>query len=195
MLHFNYSAKPVLFTFPPRIALAFVVVALVSSACSKDGSADLPAGMVTRNDFENVQGWGGANELSVTVEKARSGKSSICVNPQVEFSYTYNRQLSQMTGGKPKKLTVTGWAWVPDKDAKALIVVDIKRSAEKGTQVFYEGLELATAVKDFKEWSEVKKTFILPDSISSVNQCKVYMWRGSSPRPVYLDDVSISLEN
>ena len=50
-------------------------------------------------------------------------------------------------------------------------------------------------MKKFKEWEEVKKTFILPDSIASVNQCKVYMWRGSSPRPVYLDDVSIAFEN
>ena len=70
--------------------------------------------------------------MSVTAEKAILGKVSICVTPQVEFKDD-NRQLSQMTGGKPKKMTVTAWAWVP-KDAKALIVVDIKHSPEKAAR-------------------------------------------------------------
>ncbi|MBF9223735.1 carbohydrate binding domain-containing protein [Hymenobacter ruricola] len=151
--------------------------------------------MVTRNNFENVQGWGGANEASVTTEKAHSGKSSICVNPQVEYSYTYNRTLGQMTSGKPKKLTVEGWAWVPDKNAKASVTVEIKHSPTSNSTVFYEGLDLVSSVDGFKDWKKVKKTFTLPDSVAFNNAVKVYVWRGSSPSPVYFDDMAISLEN
>ncbi|GAA4350909.1 hypothetical protein GCM10023185_09080 [Hymenobacter saemangeumensis] len=164
-------------------------------ACSTDSSSDMPTGMITRNDFENTQGWGGANEPTVTTEKAHSGKYSITVNPQYEFSHTYIRTLGQMTGGKPKKMTVTAWAWVPDKESTAVIVVDIKHSPENGAQVFYETLDLVPAVQEFKAWRKVSKTFNLPDSIASTNQCKVYLWRGSSPRPVFVDDVSIEVEN
>ena len=181
--------KPVLF-------LGIAALATALGACSKDHSLEkLPEGMITRNDFENVQGWGAANEPSVTTEKAHSGKYSVVTNSQIEFGYTYVRQMGQMTGGKPKKLTITAWAWVPDKDASAAVVVDVKHSPEKGNQVFYAGLDLAHTVTKFKEWEQVSKTFVLPDSIASANVCKVYMWRGSSPRAVYLDDVSIQVEN
>ncbi|MDB5234646.1 MAG: hypothetical protein JWR44_1639 [Hymenobacter sp.] len=179
----------------PFLLLGIAALATTLGACSKNNSSDMPEGMVTRNDFENVQGWSGANEPSVTTEKAHSGKYSVVTKPQIDFGYTYARTLGQMTGGKPKKLTVTGWAWVPDKDANATIVVDIKHSPTNGSQVYYAGMELARTVKKFNEWQEVSKTFVLPDSIASINQCKVYMWRGSSPRPVYLDDVTIQVEN
>lgn len=178
--------------------ILFLGVAALSfglGACSKSGSEDWPAGTVTRNDFENVQGWGGANEGGVTTDKAHSGKHSIWVNPQTEFSYTYIRQLGQMSSGKPKKLTVSGWAWVPDKDAKAMLILEIKHSPEKGTVVLYDGTELSSTVNGFKGWEKVSKTYTLPDSVASANQLKLYLWRGSSPRPVYLDDVSIQVEN
>lgn len=171
------------------------MLAIALGACSGSGSADLPAGVITRNDFENVQGWGGANEGSVTTEKAHSGKYSICVNPQIEYSYTYSRQLGQMSSGKPKRLTVSGWAWVPDKEAKAALILEIKHSPEKNTPVFYEGMELAATIQGFKSWEKVSKTYVLPDSVAITNQVRLYMWRGSSPRPVYLDDISIKIED
>ncbi|MCI1188235.1 hypothetical protein MON38_12465 [Hymenobacter sp. DH14] len=174
----------------------FAAVAFVTTlgSCSKDSSANLPEGTVTYNNFENVQGWGGANEPSVTTERAHSGKYSVITKPELDFGYTYVNTLGQMTGGKPKKITVSGWAWVPDKDANAALVVDIKHSPANGSQVFYGLLEMGRNVKKFGDWQEVNKTFDLPDSIASGNLCKVYMWRGSSPRPVYLDDVSIKIE-
>ena len=175
--------------------LGLAAAGLGLGACSSSGSEEWPAGVITRNDFENVQGWGGANEAGVTTEKARSGKYSICVNPQTEFSYTYIRQLGQMSSGKPKKLTVTAWAWVPDKDAKASLILEIKHSPEKGTQVLYDGTELSSTVRSFKSWEQVTKTYVLPDSVAAANVVKLYIWRGSSPRPVYMDDVSIKVEN
>ena len=171
-----------------------VALATALGACSKDQSADLPEGTVTSNNFENVQGWGGANEASVTAEKAHSGRYSVMTKPGLDFGYTYVNTLGQMTGGKPKKMTISGWAWVPDKDANAALILDIKHSATNGSQVYYAGMELARTVKKFNEWQKVTKTFDLPDSIASINTCKIYMWRGSSPRPVYLDDVTIQLE-
>ena len=178
----------------PFLFVATVALATALGACSKGGSADLPEGTVTINNFENVQGWGGANEASVTAEKAHSGRYSVMTKPGLDFGYTYANTMGQMTGGKPKKITVSGWAWVPDKDANAAIVLDIKHSATNGNQVYYAGMELASTVKKFNEWQEVSKTFVLPDSIASSNVLKVYMWRGSSPRPVYLDDVTIQVE-
>ena len=94
----------------------FVAAAAFSSAlasCSKDPSANLPEGTVTHNNFENVQGWGGASEPSITSERAHSGKYSVITKPQQDFGYTYVNTLGQMTGGKPRKITVSGWAWVP----------------------------------------------------------------------------------
>ncbi len=165
------------------------------SACSSDQNADLPAGMVTRNSFESVQGWGGANEVSITSAKAHSGKYAIWVNPQVEYSYTYSSTLNQMTPAKPKRLTLEGWAWVPDKQSTASVVLEIKHSPTNGSTVYYGGLDLSSSVGGYKDWKKVSKTFVLPDSIASGNALKIYMWRGSNQTPVYLDDVSISLEN
>lgn len=178
----------------PFLIVAAVSLATSLGACSKDPSASLPEGTVTINNFENVQGWGGANEASITSEKAHSGRYAVISKPGIDFGYTYANTLGQMTGGKPKKITLSGWAWVPDKDANAALVLDIKHSATNGSQVFYAGMELARTVKKFSEWQEVSKTFVLPDSIASINTCKVYMWRGSSPRAVYLDDVTIQVE-
>ena len=186
-ISFDFMKKPFLF-------VAAVAIATTLGACSKYKSANLPEGTVTINNFENVQGWGGANEASVTSEKAHSGRYSVMTKPGLDFGYTYVNNLGQMTGGKPKKVTISGWAFVPDKDANATVVLDIKHSATNGSQVYYAGMELARSVKKFNEWQEVTKTFDLPDSIASINMCKVYMWRGSSPRPVYLDDVTIQVE-
>ena len=175
--------------------MAAAALATTLGACSKDSSANLPEGTVTINNFENVQGWGGSSEASVTTERAHSGKYSVMTKPGLDFSYTYINTLGQMTGGKPKKVTVSGWAWVPDKDANAALVLDIKHSPTNGSQVYYSSMEIARTVKKFGGWEQVSKTFDLPDSIASANQCKVYMWRGSSPSPVYLDDVTIQVEN
>ena len=186
---------PIIDSVKNLLFLGLAALSIGLGACSKSGSGDWPEGTITRNDFENVQGWGGANEGSLTTERAHSGRYSISVNPQTEFSYTYARQLGQMAGSKPKRLVVTAWAWVPDKDAKASLILEIKHSPEKATPVLYEGLELSSTVRSFKSWEQVSKTYVLPDSVASTNQVKLYVWRGSSPRPVYLDDVSIKVEN
>lgn len=179
--------------FTSLFAGAIAVSAL--AACSKTDSVDLPAGMVTRNNFENVQGWGGVNEVGVTTEKAHSGKSCIWVNPQVQYSYTYSRVLSQMTNSKPKKLTVEGWAWVPEKGSSASIILEIKHSPYNNSMVYYDGMDLTSTVGGFKSWKKVKKTFTLPDSVASGNAVKVYMFGGNSKAPVYFDDLAISLDN
>ncbi|MDO7847951.1 carbohydrate binding domain-containing protein [Hymenobacter sp. M29] len=173
------------------IALAVAGGALVS--CSHNDGAE--GTIVTRNDFENVQGWGGSNDASITTEQAHSGKYSLKVGPQNEYGYTYVQTLGQMSTARVKKLTVSGWAWLPDKGATAQIVVSIAHSADKGSPVFYGSFTLPDEVKKYKSWQQISHTFTLPDSVQATNQLKCYLWRTSTNVTAYVDDFTLSVSN
>ena len=176
---------------PLSIAVAVAGVALVS--CSRNDGTE--GAIVTRNDFENVLGWGGNTDASITTEQAHSGKYAIKVGAQNEYGYTYIQTLGNMSTARVKKLTVSGWAWLPDKGATSQIVVSIAHSADKNSPVFYGSFALPDEVKKYKSWQQISHTFTLPDSVQATNQLKCYLWRTSVNETVYVDDLTLSVSN
>lgn len=179
------------------LKLAGVVggVGLLLTSCAGSGAADAQGAVVTRNDFENVLGWGGSAEASLTAERAHSGKYAVRVGPQNEFGYTYIQNLGKMSVARAKAVTVSAWVWVPSAQTTATLVLAISHSPERNTPVFYGSIPLGTAAKEFKNWRLVSQTFLLPDSVQDTNQLKCYLWRGSINESVYADDITLSVSN
>lgn len=167
---------------------------LLASCAGKD-DAKVRGTLVTHNDFESVLGWNGIADASLTTEKAHSGKYAVRVGPENEFGYTYIQTLGKMSVPKVKAITLSAWVWVPSAQAASNLVVSIAHSPEVDKPVFYGTIPLATEAKKFKEWQQVSQTFQLPDSVQTTNLLKSYLWRAGSTENVYVDDMTLSIEN
>lgn len=179
----------------PKSASVLAGVGLLLASCGHREEGGAKAAVVTRNDFENVLGWNGNADASLTAERAHSGRYAVRVGPQNEFGYTYIQSLGKMSAAKIKAVTVSAWVWLPGAQASASLVVAISHSPERSSPVFYGSIPLGTAAKSFKEWQQVSQTFVLPDSVQDTNQLKCYLWRGSAVENVYVDDISLSVSN
>ncbi|GAC1375803.1 MAG: hypothetical protein NVS3B25_16580 [Hymenobacter sp.] len=165
------------------------------AGCAQSGDPAVNGTLVTRNDFENVLGWGGNAEASISAERAHSGKYAVRVGPQNEFGYTYIQTLGKMSTARTKAVTVSAWVWVPGAQAASSLVLAVARSPEINTPVYYGRISLPTAVKKFKDWQLVSQTFTLPDSVQATNQLKCYLWRAGATENVYADDLTLSVSN
>lgn len=174
-----------------KLLLLLAGAAPLLFSCSKGDS--VKGTLVTRNDFESVQGWGGTADASVTADRAHSGKYAVRVGPQNEFGYTYIQTLGKMSTPKIKEVTVSAWVWLPTVTAPGQLVLSIVRSPELNTPVFYSSIDLAKTVKKAKDWQLVSQTFALPDSVQSTNMLKCYLWRAGTTENVYADDVTLSV--
>ncbi|GAB3332128.1 hypothetical protein GCM10027511_41290 [Hymenobacter humi] len=168
---------------------ALLVGAAACSSASKEAAA--PANLVTRNDFETMEGWGVASP-SLTKAKAHSGRFSVKVDRETEYSIGYRNTLLQVSNSKINKLHVHGWALLSGPQAKAVIVVQITDPAKGGEKVYWQALDIRGEVKTLNHWTEIDKDFDLPDTISSSQELQVYMWRTSPDDTTYLDDLEIT---
>lgn len=175
--------------------LLLVGASISFASCSKNEETITKGALVSRNDFESVLGWGGNTDVSVTTDRAHSGKYAVKVGPQNEFGYTYIQTLGKMSTAKAKTVTVSAWVWMPSAQSASQLVLSITRSPERNTPVFYGSIGLPTVVKKFKNWQQVSQTFTLPDSVQSANQLKCYLWRTGTNENVYADDITLSVSN
>lgn len=166
---------------------------LLASCSGKDDN--VKGNLVTRNDFEAVLGWGGNADVSVTSEKAHSGKYSVKVGPQNEYGYTYVNTLGNMSTAKTKAITVSAWVWMPNNQQAATLALSVTRSPEQGASLFYGGIDLSKAVTKYNSWQKVSQTFTMPDTVRSMNQLKCYLWRTAANDNVYADDITISVND
>lgn len=168
---------------------AFIGLALVSCG----GSSDKPKGLLIENDFEAMDGWAnGCTNASLNKEKAHSGAYSVKVNPGLDFSMGYSNQLGKLSSTSMRKVTVHAWVHVPNDKAPAVLVTEVKNPGQDKS-VFWDGMDMVKEgkAKGFNKWIEVEKTYDLPESTNYNSQLLVYMWRGSSSQPVYMDDVQL----
>ncbi|MBO2008312.1 carbohydrate binding domain-containing protein [Hymenobacter negativus] len=159
------------------------------SSDSKEGAA--PANLVSKNDFEACEGWG-VTSTSLTSAKAHSGRYSIKVDPGIEYSIGYANTLGKMSSTKIKKLHVSGWAMLSSPKVKAVLVLQITDPAKGGAQIYWQALNIRAEVKTINHWTQIEKDFDLPDTISSNQELKLYMWRTGPDDTTYLDDVEIT---
>jgi hypothetical protein len=163
-----------------------------AGACSKNDKKEvLPANLVAKNDFEAVEGWG-VSSNSLTTAKAHSGRYSIKVDPEIEYSLGYRNTLLRVSDVRMKKLHIHGWVQVSSFKAKAVIVVQLTDPAKGGEQVYWQALDVRNEVKTINHWTQVDQDFDLPDTMSADQELSVYMWRTAPDDTTYLDDLEIT---
>lgn len=167
------------------------------ASCGSEKTSAPALNQLCSNGFESVDGWmGNTPTPSLTKEKAHSGAYSVLVKPGVDYSMGYENTLGKMSVSRPKKLKVTGWVFLPNPQAGARLVVEIKDPAKAtDNTLMWQGIDLKREVKKFNEWQQIEKTITIPTNTDATSTFKMYLWRSDSSLPVYLDDVAVLLDN
>ncbi|WP_143436493.1 carbohydrate binding domain-containing protein [Hymenobacter crusticola] len=171
--------------------LLCLLLILGVAACAEK-KTQLPDNLLTHNDFEQLDGWMGSDQYlaSLTTDQAHSGKYSAKVDPAVEFSAGYSKQLGKVAAQIPKKIKLQAWVNLSNEKAVPVLVTELKQTGTD-KQLLWDGLDLAKEVKHYNMWVQVEKTVNLPAEAAYGDVLKVYLWRGGSIQPAYVDDLMI----
>lgn len=174
---------------------AFLLLSLAAlGACSSNSApeATAAANVVTFNDFEAGGGW---SQDPTLFEKGRahSGQYAIKVDKNHEFSLTFNLPLGQISDHKFKTIHVEAWVFMPSNKSTGNIGVQVMTPTN--TQVYGDGLRLPDVVKTYGEWVQVGKDFTLPDTITSTQSLRVFLWRADATDEVLLDDMKVTIKD
>lgn len=181
---------------PTHFYLPVLLAALVLSSCSQAPvNAPAEADLLVSGGFENLDGWLADVPALATLthDKAHSGSYSTRVSPEHEFSLGYSNQLSKLSPNWPARLTIGAWVLLPNAQATAKLVTEVKGPDNTTPSLLWEGLDLTKTVKVFNDWQYVERTITLPATARADSRLLVYLWRADSQQPVYLDDLKISL--
>jgi hypothetical protein len=175
-----------------RLAILFTLIVNAVACSSPKQEAVTPDNLVAKNDFESLDGWGVVSS-SLTTAKAHSGRYSVKVDPETEYSVGYTNTLIRVSDRKINKLHLHGWVLLSGPKAKAVMVVQLTDPTKGGAQVYWEALNIRAEVKTLNRWTEIDKDFELPATVNSNQELKVYMWRNGPPeQTTYLDDLEIT---
>ncbi|KAA9331348.1 hypothetical protein F0P96_13960 [Hymenobacter busanensis] len=171
---------------------AFLLLALVALvSCSKSDDQSANANAITATNFDDYEGWVPEN-ASLTRERAHSGKFSIKVDGNSEFSMGYVNLLGKISPRKMRKLHLKAWAFLPSNKAAAKLGMQIT-DPSTGQEIFGDGIKLTDQVTSFNKWVEVEKDITLPDNIAPTQLLKLFLWRDSASEPAYIDDLSLTI--
>jgi hypothetical protein len=163
---------------------------LVAAGC-RHPEPTPPAGFISGNDFEGLDGWVPVGP-AVTAEQAHTGRYSTKVDSGTEYSLSYTNTLGKIGLGPGQTLKVTGWGFLTGGQANASVVVQVVNPANEQEKVFWEALPLVEQVKIYHRWSPIKRSFRMPDNIKPEYQLRVYLWRQQATQPAYLDDIILA---
>ncbi|MBD2723438.1 hypothetical protein [Hymenobacter armeniacus] len=173
----------------------FLTALSLLAACRSDSNSAARSGtdasVLATADFEQSIGWGNADAASLTTEKAHSGQWSVRVKPEVAFSYTYSRQLRDLSPTPLTRLVLEGQVLRVAAGSTAKLVVQVNASPTDDTKVFYAALPVEQDVPKFGEWTAVRLPINLPTSATGANNIKIYLWNDQGTAPTYLDDVRL----
>ena len=172
----------------------FLLATLCSTSCSQKPVELTDTDVLASNDFENTDGWLAESPGLATLnrDQAHSGKYSTMAAPGNDYSLGYSNILSKLSSDWPGALTVSAWVLVPNDQAAAKLVTEVKSGATNSVGLLWEGLDLAKVVKSYNKWQYVEQTITLPEAAKPTSRLLVYLWRADSKQPVYLDDLKIS---
>ena len=163
---------------------------VVAAASCSGGTKATPENLIAKNDYESIDGWC-EHSVSLSTTKAHSGRFSSKVDREIEYGIGYRNTLLKVSNSKLSKLHVHGFGLVTGNKAKAVLVVQITDPAT-GAQIFWQALDLKGEIKTLNHWTEFDKDFVLPATITSAQELRVYMWRTSPDDATYLDDLEIT---
>ena len=147
---------------------------------------------VTRNDFEAVAGWGGADRNSLSRDHAHSGRYAVVVDAGHETGLMFDLPLYEASVHTLVAIEVEAWVYLPNEQADARLAVElVAEGAAPGAIISHEELPLRGQVSESKHWTRVQHIFQLPAGQPGGTHLRLFLKRGSSTEPVYLDDIRV----
>ncbi|GAA4379097.1 hypothetical protein GCM10023186_16300 [Hymenobacter koreensis] len=142
------------------------------------------------NDFESIVGWAPENK-SLTTERAHSGRYSLKVDKDTEFSLTYDVLLGKLSAKRLRGVKLEAWAYLPNAggDAKLGLVINAPNSEQT---ILGEGIQLGEQVKKYNEWVKVSKDIVFPPNAEYMSHMKIFLWRAGASAPAYIDDITLT---
>lgn len=163
------------------------------SACHSDPAQGTYVGdIITRTDFEDLLGWG-ADPAALSRDRAHSGRYAMFVGPSREYSLTYRLPLRDASVHTIKAVEIDAWVYLPSPKAAVSLNVQLGRAIAGGdpNPIYEEQLALLDQVHEFGKWTQIHRTFVLPENVPGESELRIFLWRQSSPEPVYLDDLQV----
>ena len=131
------------------------------SACSGNNSAAEPdKDLLMHNDFETVAGWV-ADPTTLTQEQAHSGRYSLKVDKDHQYSLTYYSLLGQLSPTRIRGVRVDAWAYKPDKDTNVQLRIGLNDAAG-GKLMMGDGIAYNNQVGEPSKWVKISKEHYLP---------------------------------
>ena len=175
--------------FVPLLSLLALLAALLGG-CRDSDAGHWVGDMVTDNDFEAARGWG-ADPNGLTREHAHSGQFATFVSPAREFGLTFDVALHEASVHALKGVAVEAWAYLPSPQATASLNVEVRLPGPEGKLAFAGALALPDQVRENARWTRVRQEFALPAGLPADARLRIFLWRGGSQQPVYLDDLRV----
>jgi hypothetical protein len=163
--------------------LLMLLFAIGFASCRYYPSAD---DAIFYQDFDNLYWWGG-HPVTLTDEKAHSGRFSTFADPSQNYSQTFIMDLSYAKAHAYKIMNVSGWVYVTEKPCKASFVASVE---SEGKTVLYQAAEVDKQVAVAGKWERLMVAFPVSEITEKNGLIKVYLWSECSKR-IYLDDVTI----
>lgn len=175
-----------------RVALAVALVAGLPGCGSPSDNGKYVGDTAICTDFEDLAGWV-ADPSGLTDVHAHSGKQALFVSADREFSLTYQLPLGFVSRHHLKALDVSAWVYVPSAQASSALTVQVFAPTGRPANgpLYSAALPLLDQVHKYGKWQQVQKVFVLPNGLPEDAVLRLYLWRGGSPEPVYLDDLLV----
>lgn len=179
-----------------RLIIYFLTgfLAAGSAACTGRDPADGTwiGDEVTHNDFEAVAGWGGADRSSLTRDHAHSGRYAVVVDSTHETSLMFDLPLYEASVHTLVAVEVEAWVYLASDQADATLQVEtVAEGAAAGAPAYREPFVLRPQVEEVKRWTFVHHIFHLPGGLPGSTHLRLFLKRGRSLTPVYLDDIRV----
>ncbi|MBF9235841.1 carbohydrate binding domain-containing protein [Hymenobacter sp. BT683] len=177
--------------------LLFFLSTLSLTGCGGTATTDGDPNTLFVSGFETLDGWlPEPLSATLTTEQAHSGKTSLKVDANHEYSLTYTNVLSELREARPDKIRVSAWAYLPGNQAEATLVASIADPAAGASAkpLLWQGIKLNEQVKTTGKWTEVSQVITLPASINASHRLSIFLWRTGGSQPVYIDDLKVSVE-
>ncbi len=174
-------------------SLSLTWLSIAGVACSGDPADGTWVGdEVTHNDFETVAGWGAADRSTLTRDHAHSGRYAVVVDSTHETGLMFDLPLYEASVHSLQAVEVTAWVYLPNNRADATLQAEtVADGGSPNTPPYREEFPLRSQVEVFKRWTEVTHIFHLPGGLPGSTHLRLYLKRGSSADPVYLDDIRV----
>ena len=160
------------------------------ASCRDNSTATQNPDQAMSTDFDALVGWvsdGG----TLSTAQAHSGRYSLTVDSQHEFSINYSVPLSQLSNTRFRGVQVDAWIFVPDKGPTAQLVAVLKDAA--GTDIMHENIDLGEKLRgNYGQWIKISREVNFPATANADSRLVMYLWRANAPGPTYLDDLQLT---